>query len=71
MVKLLGIMQNGILYYLINELIEKGVASKTTIYRRVSDGSLVLYYQLNGAPMIQADDLTKFTKRRAKTKRAS
>jgi hypothetical protein len=61
--KLEGIEIDGTVYYKVNELVEKKIAGKSTIYRKKREGRIALYYSLNGEPMVKAEDLTRLIKK--------
>lgn len=54
---------DGINYFTIEEIEQKKLGSKTTIYRRVREGRLTLHHGPNGKPLIKVEDITKYLKK--------
>lgn len=50
-------------YYTLQDLKEKKLASKTTVYRLKRAGELKVYKSLNGAPLIKVSDIVKHLKK--------
>jgi len=63
MTQLDGIVVDGTLYYLVRDLFEKKVVSRTSLYRREKEKKITIYKNLNGERMIKAEDFTRFLKK--------
>lgn len=54
---------DGVQYYTIKEIVERKIASESTVKRRIKEKKLPASKNLNGYIIIKVEDITKFLKK--------